>query len=107
MPSNGNRRYDFGVRLTKAEEKLIAHDKELSTVRKLLVQGAKLIVANDKKAERRMAALDEKIDMLIDAQLGIEEAHQRTQQAQQKTEASLQRLGVIVERYIGRNGGRR
>lgn len=91
MAGNGNGRYsDFELRLTKAEEKLISHDKSLRGVRTLLMQGAKLMIANHKRAEQRMAELDEKINALIDAHL--------------ETEGSLKRLQDTVERFISRGG---
>lgn len=91
MAGNGNGRHsDFELRLTKAEEKLIVHDKSLRGIRTLLMQGARLMIANEKKADRRMAELDERINALVNAHM--------------ETEDSLKRLQETVQRFISRSG---
>lgn len=93
MAPNGNGRHseEFELRLTKAEEKLIDHDGELLTVKRLLQEGMRFVVANERRSARRTAELDEKFAALVKAQM--------------ETEDSLKKLQNAIRNYIERTNG--
>lgn len=76
------------LRLTAAEERIIAHDESLNSIRKLLEYGMRMLVQIEKKVD----GLTDSHARLYGSLQELAEAQKRTEQAQQRTEDALRRF---------------
>jgi predicted nucleic acid-binding Zn-ribbon protein len=94
MPSNGNgKRLDrIDLRLTKAEEKIVAHDKSLAGIRTLLQQGARMIMALDRNFERLADAVADAEIRSLESREELRTEMKELAAAQKRTEEALRRF---------------
>ncbi len=76
------------LKLSEHDERIIAQDRSLTAVRKLLLTGVRMLV----DMETKMSALIDSQTRLYGAVQEIAEAHNRLAEAQRRTEESLKRF---------------
>jgi len=82
MDSESQERFrKIDLKLSRHEEQIIAHDKQLLAIRKLLQTGMRMLVN-----------MEGKMDVLADSETRLYGAMQELAEAQKRTEASLKRF---------------
>lgn len=80
--------------MTRTQEHLKKHDREIAGIRKLLLQGGKMIV----KIAAAQKRTDEALERLMAAQTRTDRALERLSAAQTRTEQTLERLIRSLEK---------
>lgn len=94
MDRESQRRFkELGLKLSKHEEHLIKHDKQLLAIRNLLHSGMQIMVN-----------LETKVDALADSHIRLYGAVQELAEAQKQTEISLKRVEDAVKKFLDRGG---
>lgn len=94
MDSDARRRFkQIDLKLSKHEEQLIKHDRQLLAIRNLLHGGMQLMVN-----------LETKIDALTDSHIKLYGTVQELAEAQKESQASLARLQEAMKRFLDHRG---
>jgi hypothetical protein len=104
MDRESQRRFkELDLKLSKHDEHLIKHDKQLLAIRNLLHSGMQIMV----NLETKVDALADSHIRLYGAVQELAEAQKQTAEAQKETQISLKRLEDAVKRFLDRGGNGR